>query len=989
MDLLHESDDICFICKLEGELLLCDNCPSVFHLKCLGMKCMPCDNEKWFCPNCTTTLSFDSNKGNSQSDNTVNIHSSNGSSSGSSNGSNSSSSNSNNHKDSQTNDKKRKRNIENNKTYPPCYNFDTAEGIITSTPEVLSFAHFVWITSDVLKMKQPFRLKHLENGIIDPLNKTSQYNSLLIDKIMTRLFLVHENNLATTNMNEIVTKHTPGYPYGYWGPKLINIVSSWYEKVYIIEERMRFLDEEKKRILLEEKKREEEEARKAAELAKTDDFCFICKIGGDLLVCDSCPHAFHLHCLNPPLKNIPDGDWYCPGCINARNEDKNNNSLPVISTTTTTTTTAAITTTTTTTTSPSLVNASNNASPSINHVDEDLNIYTSVIEKSIQAKFIDDIQQTTDKEQLLPLLTYWKHFIRNIGSANPFLGVDVNTYKITRSFADLSIKKRVYILYAFSEYLCEHCKLLKEEVRCTDNSDLRVQPAATDHLKNTYYYFPQFYSDARIYISKKIYKTSRLKNSNINSSFTSGGSSTLESSTWTLLTDSLDDLKNMHQYFKMLKKRKNMELLEVIEEVSETMEEEMERLQREEERQTRQAILDAMPRKRSSRIRKTEEDRLEQELLDAQILDIRRQEMEEQRLEELRIQKIRQQEREERKKEKERLLELKKAQKKYFSKMRRDNKLKRDQRRQKTEEVLKALYHTYSNEHVSFVKTILCTTCDLILRNIVQEDVNRIFWYPVDTKQYPEYKKVIRQPMDLTSVYMKLFTVELRTNSYVVDFVFLLNLIFDNCKLFNQPESNMWMYADEMEDRMKKEWEYYIDQSDSEKPANSEFPSFYLQRGDLKTFKEMITKEAGEIQYEDGFENGIVQIARKEMWHRLINSPTSSPTGTPNASLNSNDTSDVIRTTTTKLNNNHKNNAVSTVFHNNDNTTTNKIDHMVMKIDEKKTEDKQSMMMMMSSPPIIATRIEEEQQHDMDKKVTVPQTETIAAQSYYPYVRII
>ena len=243
--------------------------------------------------------------------------------------------------------------------------------------------------------------------------------------------------------------------------------------------------------------------------------------------------------------------------------------------------------------------------------------------------------------------------------------------------------------------------------------------------------------------------------------------------------------------------------------------------------------------------------------------------------------------------------------------------------------------------------------------------------------------------MDLTSVYMKLFTVELRTNSYVVDFVFLLNLIFDNCKLFNQPESNMWMYADEMEDRMKKEWEYYIDQSDSGKPANSEFPSFYLQRGDLKTFKEMITKEAGEIQYEDGFENGIVQIARKEMWHRLINSPTSSPTGTPNASLNSNDISDVTRTTTTKLNNNHKNNAVSTVFHNNDNTTTNKIDHMVMKIDEKKTEDKQSMMMMMSSPPIIATRIEEEQQHDMDKKVTVPQTETIAAQSYYPYVRII
>ena len=37
--------------------------------------------------------------------------------------------------------RKEKKNIENNKTYPPCYSFDTAEGIITSTPEVLSFAH--------------------------------------------------------------------------------------------------------------------------------------------------------------------------------------------------------------------------------------------------------------------------------------------------------------------------------------------------------------------------------------------------------------------------------------------------------------------------------------------------------------------------------------------------------------------------------------------------------------------------------------------------------------------------------------------------------------------------------------------------------------------------------------------------------------------------------------------------------------------------------
>lgn len=44
------------------------------------------------------------------------------------------------------------------------------------------------------------------------------------------------------------------------------------------------------------------------------EFCRICKDGGELLCCDSCPSAYHTHCLNPPLKNIPDGEWHCPRC---------------------------------------------------------------------------------------------------------------------------------------------------------------------------------------------------------------------------------------------------------------------------------------------------------------------------------------------------------------------------------------------------------------------------------------------------------------------------------------------------------------------------------------------------------------------------------------------------------------------------------------------------------------------------------------------------
>ncbi|XP_049956227.1 chromodomain-helicase-DNA-binding protein Mi-2 homolog [Schistocerca serialis cubense] len=44
------------------------------------------------------------------------------------------------------------------------------------------------------------------------------------------------------------------------------------------------------------------------------EFCRVCKDGGELLCCDSCPSAYHTFCLNPPLKDIPDGDWKCPRC---------------------------------------------------------------------------------------------------------------------------------------------------------------------------------------------------------------------------------------------------------------------------------------------------------------------------------------------------------------------------------------------------------------------------------------------------------------------------------------------------------------------------------------------------------------------------------------------------------------------------------------------------------------------------------------------------
>jgi chromodomain-helicase-DNA-binding protein 4 len=44
------------------------------------------------------------------------------------------------------------------------------------------------------------------------------------------------------------------------------------------------------------------------------EFCRVCKDGGELLCCDQCPSAYHTFCLNPPLTEVPDGDWKCPRC---------------------------------------------------------------------------------------------------------------------------------------------------------------------------------------------------------------------------------------------------------------------------------------------------------------------------------------------------------------------------------------------------------------------------------------------------------------------------------------------------------------------------------------------------------------------------------------------------------------------------------------------------------------------------------------------------
>uniref|UniRef100_A0A8B9BL17 Chromodomain helicase DNA binding protein 5 n=1 Tax=Anser brachyrhynchus TaxID=132585 RepID=A0A8B9BL17_9AVES len=65
-----------------------------------------------------------------------------------------------------------------------------------------------------------------------------------------------------------------------------------------------------------EPKEDEDEEEEGGEEEEDDhmEFCRVCKDGGELLCCDTCPSSYHLHCLNPPLPEIPNGEWLCPRC---------------------------------------------------------------------------------------------------------------------------------------------------------------------------------------------------------------------------------------------------------------------------------------------------------------------------------------------------------------------------------------------------------------------------------------------------------------------------------------------------------------------------------------------------------------------------------------------------------------------------------------------------------------------------------------------------
>ncbi|XP_030056887.1 tripartite motif-containing protein 66 [Microcaecilia unicolor] len=58
-----------------------------------------------------------------------------------------------------------------------------------------------------------------------------------------------------------------------------------------------------------------------SEPIENEDFCAVCKNGGEMLCCDHCPKVFHLSCHVPALLSFPVGEWVCTLCRNLLNPE--------------------------------------------------------------------------------------------------------------------------------------------------------------------------------------------------------------------------------------------------------------------------------------------------------------------------------------------------------------------------------------------------------------------------------------------------------------------------------------------------------------------------------------------------------------------------------------------------------------------------------------------------------------------------------------------
>uniref|UniRef100_A0AAY5K523 Bromodomain adjacent to zinc finger domain 2B n=1 Tax=Esox lucius TaxID=8010 RepID=A0AAY5K523_ESOLU len=103
------------------------------------------------------------------------------------------------------------------------------------------------------------------------------------------------------------------------------------------------------------------------------------------------------------------------------------------------------------------------------------------------------------------------------------------------------------------------------------------------------------------------------------------------------------------------------------------------------------------------------------------------------------------------------------------------------------------------------------TLCRVLLAELEGHQDAWPFLNPVNPKSVPGYKKVIRKPMDFSTIREKLFNSQyLNLETFIID----VNLVFDNCEKFNEDNSEIGRAGHSMRRFFEKRWIELLKQTD-------------------------------------------------------------------------------------------------------------------------------------------------------------------------------
>ena len=86
------------------------------------------------------------------------------------------------------------------------------------------------------------------------------------------------------------------------------------DEIKVVKEKKRTTGKAKVKIGNKNKKKGKKKKNFATDESEHQEYCEVCQQGGEIILCDTCPKAYHLVCLDPELDEAPEGKWSCPHC---------------------------------------------------------------------------------------------------------------------------------------------------------------------------------------------------------------------------------------------------------------------------------------------------------------------------------------------------------------------------------------------------------------------------------------------------------------------------------------------------------------------------------------------------------------------------------------------------------------------------------------------------------------------------------------------------